>query len=180
MGGSSGPHEGRFPKRMFQLNSRHRYEAIDTKLDVFLRTSIWGRPWGAFGGSPGPHEGRFSKRMSQLNSRHRNEAIDTKLDVFLRTSILGRPPGGHPRRPQIENQKLGSERRWGLVSSIIMSSFIPIHRVLRKPLAFFKSVETTRTTRLSSCRGPDSRDLKIRNFRTFWIPSALVLTVCHL
>ena len=134
LGAPPGPHEGRFFKRMFQLNSRHRYEAIDTKLDVFLRTSILGRPpWGAFGGSSRPHVDRLSKRMFQLNSRHKDEAIDTKLDVFLRTSILGRPPGGHPRRPQIENQKSGSERRWGLVSSIIMSSFVAIHRVLRKP-----------------------------------------------
>ena len=26
-------------------------------------------------------------------------------------------PGGHPRGPQIENRKSGSERRWGLMSS---------------------------------------------------------------
>ena len=36
LGGSPGPHEGRFSKRMFQLNSRHQDEAMDTKLDVFL------------------------------------------------------------------------------------------------------------------------------------------------
>ena len=41
-GGSPGTHKGRFSKRMFQLNSRHRYEAMDTKLDVFLRISILG------------------------------------------------------------------------------------------------------------------------------------------
>ena len=80
---------------MFQLNSRHRYEAIDAKLDVFLRTSILGRPLGGIWGLlSGPHEGWFSKRMFKLNSRHRYEAIDAKLDVFLRTSILGRPLGG--------------------------------------------------------------------------------------
>ena len=36
LGGSRGPPWGRFSKRMFRMNSRHRDEAIDTKLDVFL------------------------------------------------------------------------------------------------------------------------------------------------
>ena len=53
--------------------------------------------------------------------------MDTKLYVFLLTLIFGAPPGRHPRRPQIENQKSGSDRQWGLVSCIIMSSFVAIH-----------------------------------------------------
>ena len=109
----------------------------------FCELRFGGPIWGAPGGSQGPHGGRFSKRMFHMNSRHQDEAIDTKLDAFLWTSILGGPYGGHPRRPQDENQKSGSERRWGLPSSIITSSFVAIHRVLRNPYAFFDCIATT-------------------------------------
>ena len=94
---------------MFQLNSSQPDEAIDTKLDVFLRTSILGRPLGGIGGSPGPHEGRFSKRMLQMKSMHRDELIDTIQGADFGESrvgaYLGRPLGAPPGPMRVGSPK---------------------------------------------------------------------------
>ena len=88
---------------------RHQDEAIDIKLEVFLRTSILGRPMGGSGGSSGPHEGRFSKRMLQMKSMHRDELIDTIQGAHFGESRveahLGRALGATPGPMRVGSPK---------------------------------------------------------------------------